>query len=189
MQSMPIQSHFNLQAYNSFGLTAFAERFIAIQSEFDLALLQKEASNTHILGGGSNILFTKDIEGLVAHNALKGINRIEEDHHSVWIRSAGGVIWHDLVLWCIEQGYGGIENLSLIPGTVGAAPIQNIGAYGVELKDVFYELEAIELATGEKKIFHKADCQFAYRDSIFKKEWKGRLFITCLLYTSPSPRD
>lgn len=178
MHRLSIQSHFNLQAYNSFGLTAYAERFAAITVEEQLEITQKEAQTPLILGGGSNILFSKDVAGLVLHNAMQGIKILSEDSESVWVRSAGGVIWHELVLWCIQQGYAGIENLSLIPGTVGAAPIQNIGAYGVELKDVFYELEAIELSSGLKRTFNKEEAQFAYRDSIFKKDWKGKLFIS-----------
>ena len=171
MHRLSIQSHFNLQAYNSFGLTAYAERFAAITVEEQLEITQKEAQTPLILGGGSNILFSKDVAGLVLHNAMQGIKILSEDSESVWVRSAGGVIWHELVLWCIQQGYAGIENLSLIPGTVGAAPIQNIGAYGVELKDVFYELEAIELSSGLKRTLNKEEAQFAYLEIIFKKDF------------------
>jgi len=131
-----------------------------------------------ILGGGSNMLFTKDFEGLVVHNKIKGIELVEENEKTVLIRVGGGEIWHELVLWCIEQGYAGIENLSLIPGSVGAAPIQNIGAYGVELKDVFERLDAFNLSTAVLETFHLDDCAFGYRDSVFKKEAKGRYFIT-----------
>lgn len=173
-----IQTHFPLQSYNSFGLAAFAERFAKIQSESDLELIAKAQHLPRILGGGSNILFTKEVEGLLLHNALRGIELVEEDSQFVWIRANGGELWHELVLWCIERGYGGIENLSLIPGTVGAAPIQNIGAYGVELKDVFYELHAIELQSGNRRTFDKEACRFGYRDSIFKKEWKDKLLIS-----------
>ena len=167
--------------YNSFGLEAYAERFIQIQSESDVEKVLQETATPRILGGGSNILFTQEIvEGLLMHNALKGIELIDEDSKSVWVKVAGGEIWHDLVRWCIERGYGGIENLSLIPGTVGAAPIQNIGAYGVELKDVFYTLEAVELVSGRILAFDKTACCFGYRDSVFKNEWKGRLLIRSL---------
>lgn len=124
------------------------------------------------------MLFTKDFEGLVVHNKIRGIERVEEDEKTVLIRVGGGEVWHLLVLWCIEQAYGGIENLSLIPGSVGAAPIQNIGAYGVELKDVFDRLEAINLSTGEIETLYSEDCAFGYRDSIFKRGAKGKYFIT-----------
>ncbi len=128
------------------------------------------------------------MEGLVLHNALGGITLKDEDNERVWVQAGGGVPWHSLVLWCIEHGYGGIENLSLIPGTVGAAPIQNIGAYGVELKDCFYELEAVELTTGVLRKFNAQDCAFGYRDSIFKQALKGQFLISSLcLQLSKNP--
>src|SRR5207244_11245098 len=113
-----------------------------------------------ILGEGSNILFTKNVEGLTLRNCIRGIQVIKEKGNDVFVKAGGGVVWHDLVLFCIERNLGGIENLSLIPGTVGAAPIQNIGAYGVELKETFHQLESIEMATGVKRILVAEDCRF-----------------------------
>jgi UDP-N-acetylmuramate dehydrogenase len=130
-----------------------------------------------ILGGGSNILFTADYPGLVIKNRIMGIEIVDEDEHTLIVQIGGGVVWHDLVLWAVQNDFGGLENLSFIPGTVGAAPIQNIGAYGVEFDSVFYKLVAVDLATGESKIFDKTACKFGYRNSIFKNELKGRYLI------------
>ena len=130
-----------------------------------------------VLGGGSNILFTKNFEGIVIKNEIDGIEKMAENDTHVFIKAGSGVVWHDFVLYCIENNYGGIENLSLIPGTVGAAPIQNIGAYGVELKDVFVELNAVNIYTREVVKFENSECRFGYRDSIFKHELKDKLFI------------
>jgi len=131
-----------------------------------------------IIGGGSNILFTKNYEGVVLKNNLKGIDVIREDTDYIWVRAGGGELWHTLVMFCVERNYGGIENLSLIPGSVGAAPLQNIGAYGVELVHTFYELEAMDLSTGGFRIFDKSACGFGYRDSVFKNVLRGKYFIT-----------
>jgi UDP-N-acetylmuramate dehydrogenase len=132
------------------------------------------------LGRGSNVLFTKDFDGIVIINRLKGIKIIKEDENNVWIRSMGGEWWHDLVLFAVNKGYWGIENLALIPGTVGATPVQNIGAYGVELKDVLENVEAFNILNGEKKIFSHAECCFGYRDSVFKQALKGKYFISAI---------
>lgn len=129
------------------------------------------------LGGGSNVLFCKDYEGLVIKNAIKGIHVEEEDEQSVTLKIYSGEVWHDLVMYCVERNWGGIENLSLIPGTVGAAPMQNIGAYGVELEKVFIELEAFNLHTFELHTFNKTACAFGYRESVFKRQLKGLYFI------------
>ncbi len=167
---MKIQYNFSLKHLNSFGLDVKAEAFVSLRSVAQLQqLLQLPIRPLHILGGGSNILLTKDLPGLVIHNQIMGKAITRCFPHSAYIAAGAGENWHQLVLWCIGKGLGGIENLSLIPGTVGAAPIQNIGAYGVELKEVFHKLEAVELSTGKLHTFRKTDCQFGYRDSIFKR--------------------
>lgn len=131
-----------------------------------------------ILGGGSNILFTEDFKGTILKNNLKGIEILSENDSNVWIRARSGEIWHELVLYCVERGWAGIENLALIPGTAGAAPIQNIGAYGVEIQSVLEEVEALDIAGETIKTIGNSDCRFGYRDSIFKQEAKGKFFIT-----------
>lgn len=172
----PTENH-SLKSYNTFGLESRASFLAEIKSEEELISLIEwngiRQLPVLILGGGSNILFTKNFEGLVIKNAIKGKVILNTEI----IKAASGEIWHELVLFSLDNDLGGIENLSLIPGLVGAAPIQNIGAYGVELKDVFVELEAIHLTTGEKKIFTKEMCAFGYRDSVFKREEKGQYFI------------
>lgn len=168
----------SLKELHTFGLAVHTTSYTLVETEAQLQKLLPLPPAHLILGGGSNLLFTQDFEGLVVHNKIKGIERIKEDDKTVLIRVGGGEVWHELVLWCIEQGYAGLENLSLIPGSVGAAPIQNIGAYGVELKDVFEYLEAINLSTGVIETLHFKDCAFGYRDSIFKKKAKGKYFIT-----------
>jgi UDP-N-acetylmuramate dehydrogenase len=179
---MTIIKNHPLKGLNTFGLDVIARAFCEVGSEEHLQgiLIDSRKENKFILGGGSNILFTKNLDALCIHNKIQGIQKIKEDEDSVWIRSGGGVVWHELVMYCVEQNYGGLENLSLIPGSAGAAPIQNIGAYGVELKETFSELEAIELIGGEKRIFSASDCNFGYRDSVFKREYKNRFIITSL---------
>ena len=170
----------SLQAYNTFGVNAFAEALIEIDSEEKLleVIHSRAARPFFILGGGSNVLFRQDLQATVLLNRIKGMVLVEEDDETATIAVGGGENWHELVRWTLENNWGGLENLSLIPGTVGAAPIQNIGAYGVELKDSFMGLEAIELSTGEEQVFSAEDCQFGYRDSYFKREGKGKYFIT-----------
>jgi len=173
------KTNFSLKDYNSFGIDVQASSFYSIPSESALQTLLK---NIHqpifILGGGSNLLLTKDLTANVLYNQIEGIELVQEDEKTVHIKVGGGVVWDSCVSWAVKRNYGGIENLSLIPGSVGAAPIQNIGAYGVELKDVFVSLDAIELSTGNKKTFNKDDCAFAYRNSVFKNELKGSYFIS-----------
>lgn len=177
-----VKKNYSLQPYNTLGVEARASRFISIESQEQL----KGIINDHrykkllklVMGGGSNILFVGDFDGLVLHIAIKGIEKIKEDEEYVWIKAGAGENWHQLVLHCVEKGWGGIENLSLIPGRVGAAPIQNIGAYGVELQEVFESLEAVEMENGISKTFAGDDCRFGYRDSIFKNEFKGEYIIT-----------
>ena len=170
-----------LKDFNTFHIDAQAEKFICIDDEkslMDVLAFAKQAKiSIHFIGGGSNILLTKNIAGIVAMNQLKGIKIIHENDETVLVNFLSGENWHQCVLWAVEHNYGGIENLSLIPGTIGASPIQNIGAYGVELKDVFHSLEAINLTSFEKKIFTLEECKFGYRDSIFKQLEKGNWFI------------
>ena len=177
-----IQENISLKPYNTFGIDVCARFFTEVFSEEDLyAITQDEMLKNLpklILGGGSNMLFTKDFDGLVIKNNLHGIYINEENEDSAIVTAASGETWHNFVLYCIDKGFGGIENLSLIPGTVGAAPIQNIGAYGVEIKDVFENLEAIHISTGEKIVLYTAECAFGYRESIFKKDYKDQYFIT-----------
>lgn len=172
----------SLKNYNTFGIEAVADQLVEVtnnQGVKDAINLSKDlVVSPLILGGGSNILFTKQSYPLVILNKLTGIEKQKEDEHFVWVKSGAGVVWHELVLHCIDQGWGGVENLSLIPGTVGAAPMQNIGAYGVEIKEVFESLEAIHQDSLEEKVFSNDECQFGYRESVFKKELKGKYFIT-----------
>ena len=187
-----IQENISLKEYNTFGLEANARYFCEINSKEDLIKLISsdlfKKSKYLILGGGSNILLTSDYDGLVIKNNICGQEIIEENEAFVKIRSYSGNVWHKLVIYCVNNGWGGIENLSLIPGSVGAAPMQNIGAYGVELKNVFESLEAIELSTGKLKTFSKADCKFEYRQSIFKNKLKDKFFIYSInLKLSKSP--
>lgn len=168
-----------LKPYNTFGIDVKAKQFIEIESEQALQDVLIQNKNCFILGGGSNMLLTKDLEIPVIKLNLKGLvkNEISSEPNSVLISAMAGENWHDFVMWCIDKNYGGLENLSLIPGTVGACPIQNIGAYGVEVKDTIYQVEAIEINTNKKVIFSNTDCQFGYRDSIFKNKVKGQFVI------------
>ncbi|MFM7177002.1 MAG: UDP-N-acetylmuramate dehydrogenase [Bacteroidota bacterium] len=167
---------------NTFGMDVRAARFAVFANEAELQqqleALQNNTDPVLILGGGSNILFTRDFPGVVLKNEIGGIEIVEDHFDKVFVKVGAGVVWHQLVMWCIDHGLGGIENLSLIPGTTGAAPIQNIGAYGVELKDVFYSLECIMIADGTSRIFDFQSCSFGYRDSIFKRDMKGAAVIT-----------
>lgn len=175
----------SLKEYNTFGIEAKAESIIEVfnNQEVKEALAYAEESSLKplILGGGSNVLFTQSSYPLVIINKIKGISKLDENEDFVWVKAGAGEVWHDLVIFCIERGWGGIENLSLIPGTVGAAPMQNIGAYGVEIKEVFESLEAIDVVTLEEKSFANEACQFGYRESVFKKELKGKYFITSIV--------
>ena len=177
-----IQSHVSLKPYNTFGIDANARYWVDIKHEEDLhTLLQlSDFIDTPklILGGGSNVLLCHNFDGLVIKMSIQGIDVVREDEAHVYLTAGAGVNWHELVQFCVQRGYAGMENLSLIPGTVGAAPMQNIGAYGVELEQVFESLTAVDIHTGEKQIFTHADCAFGYRESIFKHTLKGRYIIT-----------
>ncbi len=173
----------SLKAYNTFGIDVAAEHLVSIESTSELVKTLAEINQKEllILGGGSNVLFMNDIKGTVLLNKLEGISVVDENEGHVWVKAGGGVNWHEFVLHCIHQNWAGIENLSLIPGSVGAAPMQNIGAYGVETKDVFHELEAIEISTGKIITFSNSDCQFGYRESVFKRALKGQYLISSVI--------
>ncbi len=178
---MTVQKNIQLKPFNTFGIEAIAKYFIEVST---IEELQNILQNTDyqgferlILGGGSNLLLTKDFDGLVIKINIKGFEVLKENDENILIKAGAGVVWHDLVMHCVNNNYAGMENLSLIPGTVGAAPMQNIGAYGIEIKEVFEELEAIEIETGKIRTFDKQTCNFGYRESIFKHEAKGKYII------------
>ena len=181
---MHIQHNISLKPYNTFGIDAYAKHFVSISSidELQNVLELTEHPKKLILGGGSNMLLTKDQDLLVVHINLKGISIISEDDKSVLVKAYAGENWHEFVLWCLEKDLGGIENLSLIPGNVGSAPIQNIGAYGVELKDTFVCCEAMSVKEKTLETFTKNDCSFGYRNSIFKQQAKDKYIITSVTF-------
>lgn len=180
-----LQENISLKNHNTFGIDVSAKYFAEVKSIADL----KEVFNNSVtkkeqllvLGGGSNMLFTKNFDGLIIKVSIPGITFTAKGDE-IMVTAGAGVVWNDLVNYCVENSFAGIENLSLIPGTVGASPIQNIGAYGVELKDIFHSCSAFEIATGQIKIFSYADCKFDYRDSIFKNELKGKYIITSVIF-------
>ncbi|MBS9774332.1 MAG: UDP-N-acetylmuramate dehydrogenase [Tenacibaculum sp.] len=179
---MKIQENISLKNYNTFGINVKAKRFITIESVYELQKLVETEKDLFLLGGGSNMLLTSDINKLVVHLNIKGISIDSEDENNVFITVNAGEVWHEFVLWAISKNYGGIENLSLIPGNVGTCPIQNIGAYGVEVKDVIHKVEAIEIETGKLVSFLNNECNFGYRNSIFKNEVKGKYVITSVVF-------
>lgn len=181
---MQIHTNFSLKNYNTFGIEAKAKEFVTVQSVNELTevLQQYPTSKKFILGGGSNMLLTQDIDALVIHLDLKGKKIIDENDDYVWVESQAGENWHAFVLWTIEQDFGGLENLSLIPGNVGTTPIQNIGAYGVEIKDTFVLCEAMHIETQELLVFTNEKCKFGYRESIFKNEVKDEFIITSVVF-------
>jgi len=181
-----ILNNYSLKNHNTFGVDAKAKYFASFSSEDQLAELLKDNICTteplFILGGGSNILLTQDFEGLILANNIKGIEIIAEDKKNTSIAVGAGEIWHDFVLWSIQKNLSGIENLALIPGLVGASPMQNIGAYGVEVKEVITKVSYIEIESGNKKSLTNSECNFSYRNSIFKNDLKGRVVITEVVY-------
>lgn len=181
---MTIQENIDLKPLNSFGISAKAKALAGFRSVEELgALLDKPVDvPLMILGGGSNVLFTKDYEGLILKNEIKGIELVQQDEDHVYLKAGAGESWHGFVNYCIQKGLAGVENLSLIPGNVGASPMQNIGAYGVEIKDVFHSLEAFHLK--EKRIVHFSldDCEFGYRESVFKGKYKDQFAICSVTY-------
>lgn len=174
-----IQTNVDLKPYNTFGISAKAKRFATFKNAEELTSVLSEQNDDAllVLGGGSNILLRGDFDGLVIKNEVSGFRIIEDDTSSVLIESGAGEIWHEFVMYCIDQGFGGIENLSLIPGSVGASPMQNIGAYGVEIKDTFDSLRAYHIETGEVHTFNHSQCEFGYRESVFKRALKGQYII------------
>lgn len=184
---MQIQTNVPLRSLNTFGLDAHARFFADVQSVEELKALLRDpqwaGTPKFILGGGSNILLTRDIDALVIHPGIRGITVVEESEETITLKAGAGEVWHDFVMHCVDNGYGGVENLSLIPGTIGAAPMQNIGAYGVEVKNVIASVEAVDIATGEKREFSNAECAFGYRESVFKKALKNQYVITGATFT------
>lgn len=181
---MIISENYDLTKLNTFGVSANAKFFVEIEEEKDLAelfILPEFKNNKKIfLGWGSNILFTKDFDGIVVLNKLKGIEILEENSETAAVRAGGGELWQDFVVFAVSRGYWGIENLASIPGTAGAAPMQNIGAYGAELKDTLLNVEVFEIETGGKKILSKTECKLGYRESIFKNKLKDKYFISAI---------
>jgi UDP-N-acetylmuramate dehydrogenase len=183
---MKATQYTSLLPYNTFGIDVKADYFVEYDSITDLqAALQldivKQNRILHI-GGGSNLLFLKDFNGVVLHSAIKTIEKVREDANSVYLEVGSGVVWDDLVAYCVDNGWGGVENLSLIPGEVGASAVQNIGAYGVEVQDVIEEVDAVEVENAVVRTFSNKECRYGYRNSIFKSELKGKFIITSILF-------
>src|SRR3989339_160975 len=178
---MKIQKNYNLSKLNTFGIKANAKFFVEVNNEEELRELFTDPifqkNKKFFLGGGSNILFTKDFDGIVVKISLHGKKIIEENDETVLLEVSAGENWHELVTYAVNSNWGGLENLAYIPGTVGAAPVQNIAAYGGNFSDVFESLDAFNVETGKIEKFSKAECGFGYRDSIFKKELKGKYII------------
>lgn len=181
---MKLHTNFSLKKYNTFGIEAKAKQFISVHSvsELKTVLAENPTEKKFILGGGSNMLLTQDIEALVIHIDLKGKKIIDENEDFVWVESQAGENWHEFVLWTIDQNLGGLENMSLIPGNVGTTPVQNIGAYGAEIKDHFVSCQAMAIANQDLKNFNTAECHFGYRESIFKNEVKDQYIITSVVF-------
>lgn len=179
---MDIQKNISLKPFNTFGIDEVAEFFTELNSENELKELTTLPYEKKIMGGGSNILLTKPVNGLVIQNKLKGITKEREDENYVWVKVSSGENWHNLVMYAIDNKWAGIENLALIPGTVGASPMQNIGAYGVEVKDCIESVTAWHWQEKEFITYTNSECRFGYRDSIFKHDLKGKVFVTSVIY-------
>jgi len=184
--AITILHNISLKPFNTFAMDVKARDFAEITAEAEipavLRLISRYEGPVLFLGGGSNMLFTKDFEGLVLKVSTKGIEIIDQDDAYVYVRGMAGEHWDDFVQFCVKRNYGGLENLSLIPGNVGSSPIQNIGAYGVEIKDTFYMLDAVSLRTGEFREFYAEECEFGYRSSVFKHELKGQYLILSVTF-------
>lgn len=178
--------HYSLLAHNTFGIDAKCRRFVEYDSVEEARMVVRSLTESDeplmILGGGSNLLLTKDYPGTVLHSAIRGMAIVDEDEEYVFLRCGSGEVFDDMVAYAVEHGYHGAENLSIIPGEVGASAVQNIGAYGVEAKDIIYKVEVVEIATGEVKSFDNADCQYSYRQSRFKHEWRDKYLVTYVTY-------
>ena len=179
---MNIKENISLKNYNTFGISVFAKRFISIDSVYQLQQLLKIEKDFFLISGGGNMLLTENIDKLVIHINTKGISIDKEDDTFVYLTVNSGENWHDFVSWCVSQNYGGVENLSLIPGNVGTCPIQNIGAYGVEVKDTITMVEGLEIVSGKMIRFSNEDCKFGYRNSIFKNAHKGKIILTSVRF-------
>lgn len=188
MTPPPNQHNIDLTPFNTFAVAARAQSYAEIRDldQLRAALQARDSSQPLlILGGGSNLLLTQDFPGLVLHIKLRGTRIVAQDDDATYVEAAAGENWHEFVRWTLQQGLSGLENLSLIPGTVGATPIQNIGAYGVEMKDLFHSLKAVDVADASLRKFDRAACEFAYRDSVFKRDLKDRYVVTSVTFRLP----
>src|SRR5579863_10055177 len=181
---MRVLENISLRPFNTFHIDVVSKYFSVFNEADGLTELLLRYSSSPILplGGGSNILFTKNFNGIILKNEVMGIELLREDAHYIYVRAGAGEVWHHFVQYCLQRNWAGVENLSLIPGNVGATPMQNIGAYGVEIKEIFYELEAWSLEDGKVYSFSVNDCDFGYRDSVFKRRFKGRFVILNVVY-------
>jgi len=181
-----LNSNFSLLAYNTFGIDVKADYFIEYNSVDDLqTVLQSEivlSNKMFHIGGGSNLLFMNDFSGVILHSFIQNIDVISETHSNVFLEVGAGVVWDDFVAYCVQNGWGGVENLSLIPGEVGASAVQNIGAYGVEVQDVIIDVKVVDINSGSPIVFSASECKYGYRDSIFKNEQKGNYIITSVVF-------
>lgn len=183
---MEVRENYSLKNYNTFGIEVKCRYFVESDTESEflefVSSYELKPEEIMVLGEGSNFLFTDDFDGTVFYPTMKGMEIVEENDEHVWVKVGAGEVWDDFVAWAVEQGYGGVENLSLIPGHVGAAPVQNVGAYGMEAGDTIERVEAIQIEKARKETISAADCRFAYRDSVFKGEWKNRYIVTYVVF-------
>ena len=183
---MEVRENYSLKNYNTFGIDVKCRYFVESDTESEflefVSSYELKPEEIMVLGEGSNFLFTDDFDGTVFYPTMKGMEIVEENDEHVWVKVGAGEVWDDFVAWAVEQGYGGVENLSLIPGHVGAAPVQNVGAYGMEAGDTIERVEAIQIEKARKETISAADCRFAYRDSVFKGEWKNRYIVTYVVF-------